>query len=410
MMKNMRPFSLVLVLSFALAACGTGPEEPPRFAPDDAPLVLRAADVSALPGWNDDDVAQVLPALQKSCARIAKAAPDKAFGVDARFGTMADWQAPCQALAQTPPVDMRAFMMQWFNVYAAVAATDRGDHENGLFTGYYEASLNGSRTRHGPYQTPLRVRPADLVMVDLGQFRDSLKGQRIAGRVVDGNLKPFETRGQIEAQTPALQDDDATVLAWVDNPVDAFFLQIQGSGRVQMDDGSVLQVGYAAQNGHPYTAIGRELIKRGAMTKDEVSMQSIRAWLEAHPDQADDLMNVNASYVYFQLIEGEGPLGGENIALTAGRSLAIDRSKIPYGVPLWLDAGGPGSDVVSDAATTIPPIRRLMMAQDTGGAIRGAVRGDVYFGYGDAAEHNAGLMKSDGRYWFFIPKSVTVGP
>ncbi|WP_435640679.1 murein transglycosylase A [Micavibrio aeruginosavorus] len=402
MMKNMRPFSLVLVLSFALAACGTGPDEPSRFAPEDAKLVLRAADTSVLPGWNEDDVAQVLPALQKSCARILKAAPDKAFGADVRFGTMADWQMPCNALAQTPPADVRAFMNQWFNVYAASAE----GHETGLFTGYYEASLNGSRTRHGSYQTPLRVRPTDLVMVDLGQFRDSLKGQRIAGRVVDGNLKPFESRDQIEAQTPTLKDDDATVLAWVDNPVDAFFLQIQGSGRVQMDDGSVLQVGYAAQNGHPYTAIGRELIKRGAMAKEEVSMQSIRAWLEAHPDQADELMNVNASYVYFQLIEGEGPLGGENIALTAGRSLAIDRSKIPYGVPLWLDAGGPGSDTDK----TVPSIRRLMMAQDTGGAIRGAVRGDVYFGFGDAAEHNAGLMKSDGRYWFFIPKSVKFDP
>ena len=426
-MIDMRPFSFVLSLSSLLAcvlgvaACTTERVTPARLAPDTAPLVLTAVDVAALPFWNGDDVNAARPALEKSCARILRANPDAAFGVDARFGRYADWQAPCadlmQARADNVGVDMRGFMVRWFNVYAAAARVDGPDkndadnrlHDNGLFTGYYEASLNGSRTRHGAYQTPLRARPADLVMVDLGQFRDGLKGQRIAGRVVDGTLKPYETRAEIESETAALADDDARVIVWVDDPVDVFFLHIQGSGRVQLDDGSVMHVGYAGQNGHVYTAIGRELIARGALGKENVSMQTIRTWLEQNPDQAESLMNINQSYVYFTMLAGDGPLGGENVALTPMRSLAIDRSKIPYGVPLWLDAGGPGSDVVTpDGGDMVAPLRHLMVAQDTGGAIRGAVRGDVFFGFGADAEQRAGIMKSDGRYWLFIPKSIHV--
>ena len=227
-------------------------------------------------------------------------------------------------------------------------------------------------------------------MVDLGAFRDELKGQRIAGRVKGGKLKPYESHKEIiSGRLPPAQDNP---LVWVDSAVDSFFLQIQGSGIVSLDDGTTMRVGYAGQNGHPYYAVGRELIKRGALTKDNVSMQSIREWMEHNPDEAQDLMTTNKSYVFFRELEGEGPLGGEGVALTAERSLAIDRSIVPYSMPVWIDTDITGG--------------RLMVTQDTGGAIRGSVRGDYFWGYGSRAEAMAGSMKSKGRYWFLLPKAL----
>lgn len=229
-------------------------------------------------------------------------------------------------------------------------------------------------------------------MVELGDFRDSLKGQRIAGRVVKGALKPYETRADIEAGKL-----EAKPLVYVDDPVDAFFLHIQGSGRVLLEDGSEMRVGYAAQNGHVYYAIGRELVKRGHMEKDQVSMQSIRAWLQAHPDQAAEFMNLNPSYVFFEEIKGDGPLGAQNVALTPTRSMAVDRTKIPYSTPLWLS--------IKEPVAGQGDLQRLVIAQDTGGAIKGPIRGDYYWGYGEDAAHNAGLMKASGRYWLLLPRA-----
>ena len=386
---NRKYFPLVLLsgLFLFLAACETAPETPQ----DDsaANLVLTPAKFSDLRGWNEDSQSLAAQAFAKSCARIQKRKADEKFGPQG--GTYGDWQATCARLTPdlfTNETAARAFFENNFNVWSATADTGK---KQGLFTGYYEASLTGSRTQHGPYQTPLRKRPADLVMVDLGEFRDTLKGQRIAGRVVNGQLKPFEDHRAIDEGK--LPDDEALALVYVADPVKAFFLQIQGSGRVILDDNSVMQVGYAGQNGHPYYAVGRELVKRGLMEKDAVSMQSIEAWLNAHPDQAREILYTNPSYVFFTELTGEGPLGGENVALTAERSLAVDRSKIAYGIPVWLD--------LQDQ-----PFQRLMVAQDTGGAIRGPIRGDIFFGYGERAEHLAGPMKSQGQWWFLLPKTV----
>jgi membrane-bound lytic murein transglycosylase A len=242
---------------------------------------------------------------------------------------------------------------------------------------------------------PLYRKPDDLVMVDLGEFRENLKGERIAGRVIDGRLRPYEDRTRIEGG--ALKGRDLEMV-WVDDPVDAFFLHIQGSGRITLEDGSVMRVGYAGQNGHPYIAVGRELIARGVLTKENVSMQSIREWLHANPGEASGLMNKNPSFVFFRPLDGEGPLGAQGVALTPGRSLAVDRSFVPYGLPVWLDA----QDPLDGAAR----VRRLMVAQDTGGAIRGPVRGDVFWGHGADAELRAGRMKSPGRYYLLIPRTV----
>jgi membrane-bound lytic murein transglycosylase A len=363
--------------------------------PETAPLVLRPSSFSALPGWDDDRHEEALAAFRRSCASIMELPPGQPSGPDPRMGAAADWQAPCQALpasAAATPSDARAFFEGWFAPWQATMA---GKQDEGLFTGYYEPSLRGSLTRQGPYQYPLRLRPSDLVTVDLGEFRPGLKGQRVTGRVVGGQLKPYEDRAAINRG--ALPGDSRLDFVWVDSPVDAFFLQIQGSGRIALEGGAVLRVGYDGQNGWPYYAIGRELIRRGYLTKDQVSMQSIRAWLNAHPDQADEIMNTDKSYVFFKVLQGDGPLGAEGVALTPGRSLAVDRARIPYGAPVWIATAPP--------VPGEPPLHRLMVAQDTGDAIRGAVRGDVFWGYGARAEDLAGKMKASGRAWLLLPKA-----
>ena len=353
----------------------------------DAPLVLQAATFSELPGWGGDDLAGVKEAIDKSCTRILKNDPAKKFGPLEQAGTYASWQRACRNIAANP--NLKLALEENFKPYLVTAGGDA----QGLFTGYYEASLRGSRTKYGPYRYPLHARADDLVMVQLGDFREDLKGRRIAGRVVGGNLKPYESREEIVAGDWPHNDK---VLVWVDDPVDAFFVQIQGSGVVELAEGGVMRIGYAGQNGHPYYAIGRALIKRGALTKENVSMQSIRTWLEANPGEADEIMNTNKSYVFFKESQKPGAIGGEGVVLTAQRSLAVDRSKVPYGVPLWVDIAPPKEGEKG--------LQRLMVAQDTGGAIRGAVRGDVYWGYGAQAEYLAGHMKSKGRYWALLPR------
>lgn len=374
-----------LFLLLFITACGEAEDTK-------APLTLKPVSFSALPGWEDDGLEAALPALIRSCNRILEARPDKRFGPLEEAGTYKDWQDICTDLAFLEDFssdNLRRFFESRFTPYQLRA----GKKAEGLFTGYYEASLDGSLARSDIYTVPLHRRPDDLVMVQLGEFRDDLKGRRIAGRVVDGSLKPYEDRAAIVSGNWPHNDE---VLVWVDDPVDAFFVQIQGSGIVALDDGSDMRIGYAGQNGHPYYAIGRALIKRGHLEKEDVSMQSIADWLRAHPGEAEEIMNTNQSYVFFTHLPGKGPLGGEGVALTPGRSLAVDRSLLPYGLPMWVD--------IEEPVKGYGRLRRLMLAQDTGGAIRGPVRGDVFWGHGEEAERLAGPMKSDGRYWALLPK------
>ena len=376
----------IYAVAIAALLSGCAALEKPATKPD-GKLVLQPASFTDLPNWKSDSAQEALIAFRISCGRILKADPVKNFSSEIEAGTNADWQNVCRRI---PAGDVNAQTARDFfeSNFTPFAATNDGDPE-GLFTGYFEASLRGSRTRGGDYQIPLRAKPDDLVMVDLGQFRDELKGQRIAGRVVSGSLKPYETRAQIEdGQLPQGKDK---VLLWVDSAVDAFFLQIQGSGLVTLNDGTTQRVGYDGQNGHPYYAIGKELIKRGHLTKDNVSMQSIKTWLAAHPDEGREIMRTNKSYVFFKLTADENPRGGEGVPLTPNRSLAIDHSRMPYGMPVYL-------------STEMLGLNRLMVAQDTGGAIRGPVRGDIFFGHGAEAERLAGPMNSKGRYWFLLPK------
>ncbi|BBK34681.1 membrane-bound lytic murein transglycosylase A [Stella humosa] len=368
-------------------AAQTAPETP-------AVLSLTPARFADLPGWTTDDQAQALPALRRSCERIAAVDPARPVGPEGVSGKAGDWRVVCTAAAQVPANDAAAARRFFETRFQPWRAADR-DQTEGLFTGYYEPLLSGSRTRTQRFSTPLLRRPPDLVEVDLAQFRPALRGQRIAGRLEGGRLRPYPDRAEIEAG--ALQGRGLE-LVWVDDAVDAFFLHIQGSGRVKLTDGTVLRVGYEAQNGHAYVPIGRLLADRGQIPRESVSMPSIRAWLAAHPAEAGRLMNENPSYVFFRELKGDGPLGAQGVALTPGRSLAVDPSFVPYGVPVWLDA----EDPLSRSAR----VRRLMVAQDTGGAIRGPVRGDVFWGFGAEAAERAGLMKSRGGYWLLLPQGV----
>ncbi len=357
-----------------------------------AVLKLEKAKYSDLAGWNNDKHSEVLEAFGKSCKIINKKPPNQNISPDNFNKKYKDLQNICKAydaLFEPDDITARIFFEHWFTPYLV---SDNGNAQ-GLFTGYYESALNGSFIKSNKYKYPLHLRPDDLVMVYLGQFREDLKGHRIAGRVKDGVLIPYETREEIVKGK--MQNSDKLEFVWLDNPIDPFFLHIQGSGRINLDNGDVIRVGYDGQNGHPYYAIGRELVKLGEIEKEKISLQTIRKWLEENPKRADTIMNSNKSYVFFRIIDRDGPVGAQNVTLTAGRSIAVDRTQIAYGLPIWLDA----EPVINDKR-----IQRILIAQDTGGAIRGIVRGDVFWGYGKEAEFIAGHMKSKGKYWILLPK------
>ena len=342
---------------------------------DAGPLRLGLSQVAftALAGWGDDDWATALPAFLKSCARFGKdraEAPFGAVGSGVDYGRVGDWLPLCQAAAAVPATDAAAARRFFESAFVPVAVADYGDAE-GLFTGYFEIELNGSRHRHGSYQTPIYRRPPDL---------DTLP-QRSRAQIEDGALAG---RG--------------LELFWVNSPIDAFFLQIQGSGRVRLDDGKVIRVGYDGQNGLPYIPVGRLLIARGELPRSGVTMASIRAWMEAHPKAGAALRREDPSYVFFRVVKGDGPLGAEHVALTPEHSLAVDRTYIPLGVPIWLAA--------EERYIPNVTVRRLVVAQDSGGAIKGPVRGDLFWGAGSAAGNRAGEMNARGRDYLLLPHAV----
>ncbi len=404
MLTNLfKPYTLLLPLLIGLASCAPMDKK----EPSEKNLYLKTSSFQALPNWNNDQIDHTLIAFEKSCELILKRDPNATFSSKLGYaGINKDWQKPCHSLNRMPPQnanEARIFFETYFTPYQMHAESDK----NGLFTGYYEASLKGSKTKHGVYQTPLLKKPDDLVMVDLGDFRDDLKGRRIAGRVIDTRLKPFEDRAEI---IQGALNEDELALVYVDDPIGAFFLQIQGSGRIDLDDGTTMRVGYAGQNGHPYHAIGRTLVEEGHLKKEEVSLKSIDAWLRANPDEAMRIKNTNPSYIFFRELDSEGPIGGSGLPLTPGRSMAIDYTKIPYHAPIFIDVEMPKPDSLSAQELSRTPnrIQRLVVAQDTGGAIRGPVRGDFFWGHGQKAELFAGAMKSDGQSWLFLPKTVSL--
>lgn len=406
MISTRRSVPLLLTLAALLAACGTPPQQAPQPRPQPQPKppvvlpppvgpvtvpppsttqppaapLFTPVTFDALPGWQQDDLRQAWPAFQSSCRAL---------------GAKATWKTQCAAAKLVDPSDgaaVRAFFETYF-VPNLVRAPDGAD--TGLVTGYYEPLLHGARTRGGAFQTPLYKVPDDLITVDLASVYPTLKGMRLRGRLVGKTVVPYGSRAEIErARIPGKE------LLWVDDPVEAFFLEVQGSGRVELDDGSTVRVAYADQNGYPYKAIGRWLIDQGELASSQASAQGIKAWIVAHPERKQELLNVNPSYVFFREERlpdpSVGPKGALGVALTPGRSVAIDASLLPLGAPLFLSTTEPNSDV---------PLQRLMMGQDTGGAIKGAVRADFFFGFGAQAAENAGRMKQRGQVWALLPKN-----
>ncbi len=361
---------------------------------------LDAASFSDLDGWETNNPSAALAAFARSCSARATRPGTERLGGVGYGGIAGDWHAACAGVNEklANAAAARAFFESRFVPYRVAAGRER----EGLFTGYYEPLLHGSRTSHGVYQTPLYGLPADLVTVDLGLFREQLKGQRIAGRVENERLVPYQTRGEIAR----FGLTSAKAFVYIDDPIDAFFLQVQGSGRVTLDDGTTLRAVYAGQNGHPYTAIGKVLIEKGALVRENVSMPAIREWLKAHPDEMQSVMDVDASYVFFaEKPVGDpalGAEGAEGVALTPGASLAVDHTIHAYGVPAWVETNAPDAD----AGKPDVAFRHLLILQDTGGAITGAVRGDVYWGFGPDAGAIAGRMKSRGRMTILLPKEI----
>lgn len=387
---------LPLLLVTLLAACAvTPPAPPPTPAPavPSLPALYRAVSFDALPGWRDDPVEAAWPAFLVGCkALLADAAKASA------------WQVPCSAatlLTSPDAATVRAFFEQHFSPYQI---TSQDGRDTGLVTGYYEPLLLGSRTRNGRFAVPLYAPPDDLLTIDLTELYPELKGKRLRGRVLGKRVVPYWDRAGIDAGFAPVAGHE---LVYVEDPVQAFFLEIQGSGRIQLEDGQVLRLGYADQNGHPYRAIGRVLADRGYIPLERTSLQNIRAWGLGNPEKLPEILESNPSYVFFREVprfpEGtleamiDGPIGSLGVPLLAQRTVAVDVRAVPLGAPVFLATTYP---------STTRPLARLVMAQDTGGAIRGAVRADFFWGFGDDAGREAGRMRQEGRMWLLWPKGA----
>ena len=345
---------------------------------------LVAVSWSDLPGWMGDDPRAAWPAFLRGCTRLE---------------AQAAWRETC-ALAERLPAtaSVREFFESQFLPYRVA---DADGSVQGLATGYYEPLLRGSRIKEGPYRYPLYAAPDDLLTVDLAAIDPKLKHLRLRGRLEGRRVVPYYARAEIERGLPALA---GKTLLWVDDPVDLFFLQIQGSGRVRLPSGEVVRVGYADQNGQPYKSIGRYLVEQGELKLEDASMQGIKAWGAAHPEKLDSLLDQNPSYVFFRELpsaaigngsDADGPVGALGVALTPERSIAVDPRFIPLGAPVFLATTWPGSTRT---------LARLVLAQDRGGAIHGAVRADYFWGFGDAAGAQAGRMRQSARMWVLLPR------
>ena len=368
------------------APCPVCPVCPAAPVPPPPVSVLEPVSYDDLPGWREDDLAGVLGALRASCGAL-------------RFQTA--WREACAASAEVDQDDapsLRRFLEANF-VPHRVANPDGATQ--GLITGYYEPLLRGSREKRGPYRYPLYAPPDDLLVIDLAAVNPDLKNMRLRGRLDGRRVVPYYSRADIENGAAPVAGKE---IAWVDDAIEAFFLQIQGSGRIRLENGDMLRVGYADQNGHPYRSVGRYLVDSGELKINEASMQGIKAWARAHPQRLEEVLNANPSFVFFRELPAragsgdpamDGPLGALGVPLTPRRSIAVDPRYISLGAPVYLSTTLPNSEA---------PLQRLMLAQDTGGAIRGQVRADFFWGFGAEAGAMAGRMRQQGKMWVLLPR------
>ena len=365
--------------------CTACPACPAIPAPPSRPTEAKYQPVpfSAIPAWSSASVAPGLRAFAAGCARMP-AGGSLRRTCEAARALPADDEAAARAFAEA-------------NFDAWMITTAEGVAE-GMVTGYYEPVLAGSRTRTERFRYPVYGVPPDLIVVDLESVNPDVKGMRLRGRLEGNRVVPYRSRAEIESG-----EFRAPILAWVEDPVELFFLQIQGSGQIALPGGERLRLGYGDQNGHPYRSLGRFLVDRREMTLDQASMQGIKAWAAANPRKLREALDANPSYVFFRESQDagagpgqeRGPLGTLGAPLTGGYSIAVDPRSVPLGAPVLL-------------STTFPlstqPLERVVAAQDTGGAIRGAVRADFYWGSGSEAGTQAGRMRQQGKMWILWPK------
>jgi membrane-bound lytic murein transglycosylase A len=381
----------VAAASLTCAPCPVCAQCTPPVTPLPAAKPMQLARWADLPGWGDDDVSAAWPAFIQSCrVLVGKAqgalwrpACDEAKSIDGRVDGR-------------DPAVLRRFFESRFEPYLL---TNPDGSTSGMITGYYEPLLRGSRSRGKPYLQPVLGVPGDLLTIELGDLLPELKNMRLRGRLQGNKVVPYFSRAEIVGREKNYAD---RVLLWVDDAVELFFLQVQGSGRVRLPDGGMVRIGYADQNGHPYQSIGRVLVERGELKLEQASMQGIQAWARANPTRLNELLDSNPSYVFFREVsargsDSDGPQGALGVPLFAERSIAVDPRHIPLGAPVFLSTTQPNS------AT---PLRRLMLAQDTGGAIRGVVRADFFWGFGAEAGAQAGRMKQSGQMWVLLPPGV----
>ncbi len=373
---------VALIFSILLAGCKVVPT-PPVLPPNVAILTPTApfavSKWEMLPGWQDTDLLSSLQAFMRGCVTL-KNKPA--------------WQNVCArgaVLGNADNATLRAFFEQDFTPYQLF---NPDGSSQGMITGYYEPKLNGSRVRTERFRYPLYASPDDMLTIDLSEVYPQLKGMRLRGRLQDKRIVPYYARADIDQGKVALRE-----LFWVEDAVELFFLQIQGSGRIALPDGSLVKVGYADQNGHPYVSIGKKLVEMGELKLEEASMQGIKHWAELHPKELTPLLDMNPSYVFFRELPGglSAPLGALGIPLTEAYSIAVDPRTIPLGSPVFLATTYPNTDL---------PLQRLMLAQDTGGAIKGVVRADFFWGFGEQAGAQAGRMKQQGQMWVLFPKGM----
>jgi membrane-bound lytic murein transglycosylase A len=394
-----------LVLACLIGLAGCQPDVPDTPEPVEDPVNLPITldflptSWSEMSGWAGADLAPGLSAFLRSCDRMDRRAPSDVLSAQASWaGRVSDWQEVCQQASRAAAGEISAqaaFETALTPVIARAVDPDSGTTEmTGRLTGYYEPYVEVRESRQGTFTQPLRRRPDDLVTVDLGLFDEALAGRRLVGEVRDGQLVHYKDRAAIEAE------DAGEIFAWGE-PIEVFFLQIQGSGRLVYPDGRQERAAFAAHNGLPYRSIGRELIERGELEAHAASKAGIEAWLMLNgPEATAELFSVNPRYVFFQtqpLTDPDlGPSGSTGIALTPMASIAVDPAHQAYGVPVWLSTDLP----------EIGPWSGLVVTQDTGGAIRGPLRGDFFWGWGETAERRAGTTRTDAEWVLLLPHTV----
>ncbi len=340
-----------------------------------------------IPGWKKDNLKESLPALQNNCSALEKMPADKSLNTDyIEFATPRQWQDFCLKIKnfKGENKDLSKIIKKYLVPYKLVTK----DETEGVFTGYYEAELKGSTVKTDKYNVPVYGRPYDMVQIDLRDFGIKAENPKFFAMVKEGKVVPYLSRKDFEMAPKA------PILVWVDSPIDLFIMQIQGSGRVKTENGKHLKIGYAANNEHPFVGISSLMQKQGLLEKGKGSMPEVRKWLEQNPEKAKELMLENPRYIFFRINENEGPVGALGVPLTPERSMAVDTKYIALGMPLWLDTHDADGN----------KIQRLVAAQDIGKAIKGKIRGDFFWGFGEEAFLKAGRMKSSGNYFILLPK------